>query len=67
MINNNLMAMFQTFMQNPIGMLMSNRVNIPQNIANDPNAIISYLMDNGMVNQNQYNQAQQLFNQLRKR
>lgn len=64
---NNIMGMFQNFMQNPMGYLMQNRINIPQNIANDPNAIIEHLMNNGMINQSQYNQAQQLFNQFKRR
>ena len=64
---NNLMGLYQAFMQNPIGFLMQNKINVPQNIANDPNAIIDYLMSNGARSQKQYNQAQQLFNQYKKR
>ena len=59
--------MYQNFMRNPMGFLMQNRINIPQNIASDPNAIIDYLMNNGARSQSQYNQAQQLYNQFKKR
>lgn len=64
---NNLMGLYQVFMQNPIGFFMQNKINVPQNIANDPDAIIDYLMNNGARSQSQYNQAQQLFNQFKKR
>lgn len=64
---NNIMGMlgqFQGFMQNPLAFLMQRNINVPQNKANDPNAIIQQMMDSGMVNQNQYNQAQQLYRQM---
>lgn len=64
---NNLMVLYQAFMQNPMGFLTQNKINVPQNIASDPNAIIDYLMNNGVRSQSQYNQAQQLFNQFKKR
>ena len=64
---NNLMGLYQAFMQNPMGFLLQSKINVPQNIANDPNAIIEYLMSNGARSQSQYNQAQQLFNQYKKR
>lgn len=64
---NNLMVLYQAFMQNPMGFFMQNKINVPQNIASDPNAIIDYLMNNGARSQSQYNQAQQLFNQFKKR
>ena len=50
-----LMGQFQSFMQNPAA-FMSQRMNIPQGIQNDPNAIIQYMMNNGMMSQPQYNQ-----------
>ena len=50
-----LMGQFQNFMQNPAA-FMSQRMNIPQGIQNDPNAIIQYMMNNGMMSQSQYNQ-----------
>ena len=60
----NVVSQFQGFMQNPVGYLMQNRINIPQNMANDPNAIINHMMDNGMINQTQYNQARQMCQQM---
>lgn len=49
-------------MMNPINMLFnvmkSRGINIPNNVnMNDPNAILQYLMNNGIVSQDQYNKA----------
>jgi hypothetical protein len=49
----NFMGQFQNFMKNP-GQMMHN---IPQDIQNNPNEIIKYMMNNGMINQQQYNKA----------
>lgn len=56
------MQMFPQFIQNPIGAMMSSGLNIPQNIQNNPGAILNFLMNSGQMNQEQYNQAQQLAN-----
>ena len=62
---NNIMQMFQSFMQNPAQMLAQRGINIPQQIMNDPNAIMRHLMSTGQMNQAQYNQAQQMAQQFR--
>lgn len=54
---------FRGFMGNPMQMLMQ-RMNIPQNMANDPNAIIQHLMNSGQMNQNQYNQLKRTAEQI---
>lgn len=59
---NNIMGMFQTFMQNPMSYLSG--MNIPQGMT-DPNAIIQQMMNSGKINQSQYNQAQQMARQMR--
>lgn len=64
-MNSNIMQMFQTFMQNPAQMLAQRGINIPQQMANDPNAIMQHLMSTGQINQTQYNQAQQMAQQFR--
>ena len=58
MNNQNLMAAFQQFRQNP-GALLS-RMGIPQQYLNNPNGAIQYLMDSGKISQAQYNQAMQM-------
>lgn len=50
--------MMNQFKQNPMA-LLSKRFNIPQNIGNDPNAIIQHLMNTGQISQAQYNAANQ--------
>lgn len=60
----NIIAMFQQFMGNPAQMMQRNGLNIPQNIANDPNAIIQHLLSSGRMSQQQYNQLQEMANNL---
>ena len=62
----NIIAMFQQFMGNPAQMIQRSGLNIPQNIANDPNAIIQHLLSSGRMSQQQYNQLQQMANNLTK-
>ena len=51
----NIMQMVNTIKQNPMAML--GKFNVPQNIANDPQAIIQYMMNSGKITQEQYNAA----------
>lgn len=53
-----IMQMMQQLKANPMSML--GRYNIPQNIANNPQAIIQAMMNNGSVSQAQYNNAMQM-------
>lgn len=56
----------QGFMQNPMQFLMQNKLNLPNNInpMQDPQGAIQYLMNNGMMSQEQYNQLQQMAKQI---
>jgi predicted amidophosphoribosyltransferase len=60
----NVMQLFQVFRQNPMQFLLSRGMNVPQNIQNDPNAIIQYMLNNGQISQQQYNQAAQMARQF---
>ncbi len=53
----NPVQMLNQIKQNPLGFLAQQKLNIPQSIANDPNAIIQHLMNTGQVSQDAYNQA----------
>lgn len=64
---NNMMQQFQMFRQNPMQWLISRGMNVPQNIMNDPNAIIQHLMNTGQITQQQYNQANQMAKQFNMR
>lgn len=53
-----LMGQFQSFMQSPAA-FAAQRLNLPQNIQNDPDAIIQHMMNTGMMSQTQYDQLRQ--------
>lgn len=70
----NFMSSFKQFAANP-AQYMVNHCGIPQNIANDPNAIIQHMMSSGKLSQQNYNAARNaamkiqnnpMFNQLLK-
>lgn len=58
------MNQFRMFRQNPMQFLMQRGMNIPQNIQNDPNAIVQHLLNSGQITQQQYNQAAQMARQF---
>lgn len=49
----------QNLKSNPMAFLMQRKYNIPQDISNDPNKILQYLLSTGQVSQEQYNAAYQ--------
>lgn len=59
-----LIGQFQGFMQNPLQYLMQKKLNIPQNMANNPQAAIQHLMNNGQMSQSQYNSLRQMASQI---
>lgn len=64
--NNSFLSTLKALQNNPIQFLMQRKFNVPQNIANDPNAIIQHLMNTGQVSQDAYNRATQTAEQFRK-
>ena len=58
---NNIMSMYQRFMQNPSQALMEARFNVPQGMSN-PNDIIQHLLNTGQVSQSRVNQVMQMRN-----
>lgn len=62
--NLNPMQMLAQLKSNPVQFLMQRKLNIPQDIANDPNAIVNHLVQSGQVPQNVYNQARQMAQQM---
>lgn len=58
---NNLMGMYQQFMQNPAQALLSAKFNVPQGM-NNPNDIIQHLLNTGQVSQGRINQVMQMRN-----
>ena len=63
-MNNNFVAMLNQIGNNPVQFLMQRRLNVPQNISNDPNAIVQHLLNTGQISQEQYNQAAQMAKQM---
>lgn len=59
-MSNNPMEMLQSFKANPMQFLMQRKFNVPQSMANDPQAILNHLLQTGQVNQNQVNAAYQM-------
>lgn len=59
----NPMALIQQLKQNPLGVLRQYGFNVPSNL-NDPNAIIQHLMNSGQINQQQYNKAREMAQQM---
>ena len=47
--------MMQQFRSNPVQFLMQHRLNVPQNIANDPKAMVQHLMNTGQMSQSTFN------------
>ena len=65
--NNPCLSSLKALQQNPMQFLAQRRFNIPQNIQNDPNAIIQHLMNTGQISQEKYNQASQMARQFMNR
>lgn len=57
-----LLNAYSQLMQNPTQILQ--QLNIPQEYANDPQGAIQYLMNNGKITQQQYNNASNQLKQL---
>lgn len=60
----NIGEMFQKFKQNPVEYLMRGKLNIPDNIGNNPQNILQYLVQSGQVSQQMMNQAQAIYRQM---
>jgi membrane peptidoglycan carboxypeptidase len=63
MNNLQLLQQFRNFSQNPSQYVIQ-QLGIDPKIANDPNAIVQTLMQQGRISQEQYNTARQTANQL---
>ena len=66
MMNNlqSLMQMLPHIKANPMQFLLQRKLNIPQGMTNDPNAILNHLLQTGQISQNQVNGAYQMAQQM---
>ena len=62
-----ILNVLQSLKSNPMQFLLQKRLNIPQEISNDPNKILQYLLSTGQVSQEQYNAAYQQAMMFKKR
>ena len=60
----NIQQMLGQIKSNPMQFLLQRKVNVPQNMMNNPQAIINHLVQTGQVNQNQINIAYQMAQQM---
>ena len=58
MMQNNYMDAFRSFMQ--IRNQYMKNMNIPNEIMNDPDGVIQYMLNTGRISQAQYNQAKKM-------
>ena len=65
-MGNQLLQDLQQLKSNPVQFLIQRRMNIPQNIANDPNAIINHLLQTNQISQQQVDAAYQQMGQFRR-
>ena len=64
LFKNQLMTQFNQFKSNPMSFLLQRNVNIPQQYLNNPEEAVKYLMNNGMMSQEQYNRINQMAQSL---
>ena len=64
-MNNQMLQMLQQLKTNPVQFILQRRLNIPQDIANDPNAILNHLLKTGQIDQARVNQAYQMAQRFR--
>lgn len=56
----NFNTQFRSFVQNPMGYFTSHHLNIPQDLQNNPQGAIQYLLNTGRMSQAQLSQLQQV-------
>ena len=61
-----LMNMLQSFKSNPMQFFMQHKLNVPQNLMNDPQAILNHLLQTGQVSQDAVNAAYQAMSQFKR-
>lgn len=66
MMNNlqGIMQMLPQIKANPMQFLLQRKLNIPQGMTSDPNAILNHLLQTGQISQNQVNGAYQMAQQM---
>lgn len=63
---NNMMGLLGQLKANPMQFILQRKMNVPQGMMNDPNAIMQHLLSTGQITQQQINQAYQMAQQMGK-
>lgn len=61
---NNMMSQLNQLRSNPVQFLMQKRLNVPQNLSNDPQGMVQYLLNSGQMSQETYNRLQNTVSQM---
>ena len=64
LFTNQIQSQYQQFKSNPMSFLIQRNVNIPQQYINNPEQAVQYLLQNGQMSQNAFNQISQMASQL---
>lgn len=64
---NNIIGMLNQLRSNPVQFLLQKRLNIPDNLKDDPQGIVQHLLNTGQMSQNTYNKLQSQINQMVRR
>lgn len=60
MIQQNMMSDLKALQSNPVQYLLNRKLNIPNNIGNNPQAIVQHLVNTGQISQQQLANAKQM-------
>lgn len=61
---NTLISQINQLRNNPIQFLMNRRLNVPENLSNNPQGIVQHLLNTGQMSQETYNRIQNQVSQL---
>ena len=64
MNQNPVIGQFKNFMSNPMQFLMSRKINIPEQFANDPHGAVQHLLNSGQMSQTQLNNLTQMASRM---
>lgn len=64
LFTNQIQSQFQQFKSNPMSFLIQRNINIPQQYMNNPEQAVQYLLQNGQMSQDAFNQISQMASQL---
>ena len=61
---NQIQNLYQSFLTNKMQFLAQRNVDVPQQFANNPEEAVKYLLNSGMMSQEQFNTLSQMANSL---